>query len=385
MYSRQFAVENTYRLPQRFKRDWIIVLHYLQYGSILFSDAGSLGMEQLRQILLRLLVEVPSFMKIKLYRVFRAGTARKNLSRLLKSEDVPLILKVIHPDLNKDWNSVFELINKSSLERPLWSSLGWLNWKDELEAILNTWVGGNFFISGTAKILVPIIKKYSIQERIEPNLLVGLIGAKEGKSEVKVVREIDSLLKMELSQEKRLNQASGIGLELEEVEKSGVFINNAGLALLWPFLGRYFKRLNMIKDGDFISEESRLRGVQLTQYLVTGSTEIGESELALNKLLCGVERDQVIENDLDITKEEMALSDSLLQGVIYNWEKMRGTRPDTFRQTFLQRDGMLRKVEDYYELRVEQKSYDMLITTLPWNLSMIKLAWMKSRLTVEWK
>jgi hypothetical protein len=64
---------------------------------------------------------------------------------------------------------------------------------------------------------------------------------------------------------------------------------------------------------------------------------------------------------------------------------MRGTRIDTFRQTFLQRDGVLRKGEDYYELRVEEKSYDMLLTTLPWNLGMIKLAWMKSRLTVIWK
>lgn len=385
LYSRQISLGNTYQLPERLKQNWYWVLHYLQYGSIPFTGEQPLGIEQMRLNLLKLLAEAPAFMRNKLYRLLRADTTRKSLTRLLQPGDIPIVLKLIHPNLERDWNQISELINKSSLEQSIRTSLGWLDKKAETRAILYTWVKGNYFFSGTAEIIVPLIKEFAKKERIEPNLLMGLIGAKDGNRGGEIVKEINSLLKKELRQEKKAYKESLIGVEKKEDEINGVYINNAGLALLWPFLGRYFKRLNMIKDGDFISEEIRMKGVQLTQYLVTGNTEIDESELTLNKLLCGADKDLVIEYDLDISAEEIALSDSLLQGVLYNWEKMRGTRPETFRQTFLQREGVLRKAEDYYELKVEEKSYDMLLTTLPWNLSMIKLAWMKSRLTVIWK
>lgn len=384
-YSRQISKGNTYRLPERLKQEWFLVQHFLQYGSIPFTGKRALSIDQIRLNLLRLLAEAPSFMKNRLYRLLRTNTTRRSFISLLKTEDTSIILKLIHPNLERDWNQISALIQKNNLEQTLKKALGWLNWKDELGVVLKTWVKGNYFLSGTAGIIVPIIKEYSKKEKIEPNLLIGLIGAKEIDGGVEIVKEISSLLKIELDREKKAKQERYVREEGEEVEKGGVYINNAGLSLLWPFLGRYFKRLNMIKDGDFISEEMRMRGVQLTQYLVTGKTEIEESELALNKLLCGAEKDLVIEYDLDISEEEITLSESLLQGVIYNWEKMRGTRTETFRQTFLQRAGVLRLEEDYYELKVEEKSYDMLLTTLPWNLSMIKLAWMKSRLTVIWK
>ena len=141
----------------------------------------------------------------------------------------------------------------------------------------------------------------------------------------------------------------------------------------------------MIEDNDFRDEETRMRGVQLTQYLVTGKTEISEESLALNKILCGAPLEMTIDREFEISEEEVVLSESLIKGAIQNWEKMKGTRVQTFRETFLQREGRLRKEDNYWELRVEEKSYDMLLTTLPWNLGIIKLAWMKDRLTVLWK
>lgn len=385
VYSRQVTIGNTYQLPERLKSDWVLFLHYLQYGSIPLAGDRSIGLDVLRVIVLKFLAEAPTFMRIKLHRLLRTNVVRKNFSRLLQSVDVPIIMKLIHPDLANDWNELSDLIKKSSLNQSLRASLGWMHKMDELESILKVWVKGSNFLRGTAEIIAPIVKAYAKKERIEANLLIGLVGAKEGEGGIKVIRELDNLLKIEIKRETKIGQEPNNRVEEEESEKTGIHINNAGLALLWPFLGRYFKRLNMIKDGDFISEELRMRGVQLTQYLVTGKTEIEESELALNKLLCGAEKDLVIEYDLDVSSEEIALSASLLQGAIYNWEKMRGTRIETFRQTFLHRGGILRKTEEYFELKVEEKSYDMLLTTLPWNLSMIKLAWMKSRLTVIWK
>jgi hypothetical protein len=75
----------------------------------------------------------------------------------------------------------------------------------------------------------------------------------------------------------------------------------------------------------------------------------------------------------------------MLQGIIRNWEKMKTTRPNTFRETFLKREARLYKLEDRWELVVARKPYDMLLDSLPWNISMIQLSWMPERLVVHWK
>jgi hypothetical protein len=63
---------------------------------------------------------------------------------------------------------------------------------------------------------------------------------------------------------------------------------------------------------------------------------------------------------------------------------LKNTKPQTFQETFLRRQGRLYKRENRWELIVEKKAYDMLLTSLPWNISMIKLNWMSDRLVVEW-
>jgi hypothetical protein len=86
-----------------------------------------------------------------------------------------------------------------------------------------------------------------------------------------------------------------------------------------------------------------------------------------------------------ITLEEEELVNKLINGTIFNWEKMRGTRLETFRETFFMREGMLYEKDNRWELIVERKAYDLLLDTLTWNISMINLSMMKKRLNVQWK
>jgi hypothetical protein len=64
---------------------------------------------------------------------------------------------------------------------------------------------------------------------------------------------------------------------------------------------------------------------------------------------------------------------------------MKNTRPATFQETFLRREARLYKLEDRWELTVERKAYDMLLETLPWNITMFQLNWMPQRMVVHWK
>lgn len=68
-------------------------------------------------------------------------------------------------------------------------------------------------------------------------------------------------------------------------EKLIVFVSNAGLVLLGPYLSRLFEQLSLIEESKFKGEDARIRAMFVMQYAVFGPTEFAEHELELNKLL----------------------------------------------------------------------------------------------------
>ncbi|NET50119.1 MAG: hypothetical protein F6K09_15650, partial [Merismopedia sp. SIO2A8] len=118
-------------------------------------------------------------------------------------------------------------------------------------------------------------------------------------------------------------------------------------------------------------------------YLATGHTQPAEYDLVLPKLLCGWSlNDPVVFPDLpDAAMDE---GDHLLQTVIDHWQALKSTSPDGLREGFLLRDGKLTRVDSGWKLQVEQTAIDILLSRLPWGVSMVKLAWMDELLMVEW-
>jgi hypothetical protein len=159
----------------------------------------------------------------------------------------------------------------------------------------------------------------------------------------------------------------------------------AGFVLFWPFYGWYFNAIGMIGRVGMKGDEIRERAIQLLQYIATGSTKFEEWDLTLNKILCGAAPDFPVGTKIELTDEEEELCNKLILGTIYNWEKMRGTRLETFRETFVRRDGMLYRKENRWELIIENKAFDVLLDTLTWNISMINLSWMNTRINVQWR
>jgi len=54
------------------------------------------------------------------------------------------------------------------------------------------------------------------------------------------------------------------------------------------------------------------------------------------------------------------------------------------RGNFLARRGRLEPREDDWLLRVEPRSYDLLLEGLPWGIAHVKLPWMPRLMHVEW-
>jgi len=170
------------------------------------------------------------------------------------------------------------------------------------------------------------------------------------------------------------------------MDETGIetYINNAGLILFWPFLTRLFEQLSLLKMSEFINAESRNRAVYILQYLVYNEINFPEYELALNKLLVGMPPDVHLEPFIELTDNEKDMTKSLLNGLISNWDKVKNSTPEGIQETFLQREGVLKFKAEEISLTVEKKGVDVLMHSIPWNLSVIKLAWMKKPLQVKW-
>jgi hypothetical protein len=164
----------------------------------------------------------------------------------------------------------------------------------------------------------------------------------------------------------------------------GVKVYNAGLILFWPFLTRLFEHLSFVKNGKFVNSELKNRAVYILQYLVFNETEFPEYELVLNKILVGMPHEDHLDPFITLTEEEKNMTNSLLFGLMNNWEKVKNSTPEGVQETFLKREGILRFKQEEVYLEVEKKGVDVLVKSIPWNISLIKLPWMKKTVHVEW-
>lgn len=164
-----------------------------------------------------------------------------------------------------------------------------------------------------------------------------------------------------------------------------IYIPNAGLLILWPFLTRLFSNLKYTKDGLFVDEETRLRAVFLTQYLVAFTEDNPEYTLMLNKLLCGMDINAPITDNVILTDEEKSQAENLISSVLIHWKEMNNTSPKNFQQTFIQREGVIFQKEGNWNVIVNHSTFDIILLKLPWGLSMIKYPWNNYLIYVEWK
>ena len=172
-----------------------------------------------------------------------------------------------------------------------------------------------------------------------------------------------------------------------EFNSEELYVENAGLILLHPFLQPFFKEIQLTKDNLFVDDYARMKAVLFTQHLVYGTTIFEEHQLTLNKLLCGFQIDEPIIKELEITTEKKAAVKDLLQQVIHLWQKNNvqvNASIEGLQQSFLQRPGKLVQKDNNWHLQVEQKPYDMLLSSLPWGIGIIKTPWMEGMLWVDW-
>lgn len=170
----------------------------------------------------------------------------------------------------------------------------------------------------------------------------------------------------------------------KEPSTTEIIIANAGLVIFYPFLQQLFKHLNLMEGTAFLIENHHEKAVLITQFLVTGQFETEEFELPLNKLIAGWPIEKPLAKAIILAENEQAIVEDFLCQIIKNWPALKNTSIAGLRETFLQRNGILRSAPEKWTLKIERKTVDILRDSLPWPISIVKLPWMDKILYVEW-
>ena len=168
------------------------------------------------------------------------------------------------------------------------------------------------------------------------------------------------------------------------LKDTAIYIDYAGVAILNVFFPHLFKMFDLTEKRKFKDLESACRAAYMIHYIATGNPTPLEHQLILSKIMCGIPIEQPINSIIVLTEEEKEACNQLIKAGINRWKKMQNASVEGFRNSFLKREGKLVKISKGWTLSVEQKTFDLILKTLPWGFSMIRFGWMEDTIYVEW-
>jgi len=172
-------------------------------------------------------------------------------------------------------------------------------------------------------------------------------------------------------------------IKSKEDADTTIWIQNAGLILLHPFLPVLFDRLSVTNEKKQVT--NRAKALALIHYLLHLEADYSDAKMVLPKILCGISYDDPVSMDYEVNEEERKECDELLLSVIAYWEALKNTSIEGLLNAFVLRKGKLSLGDHGWRLQVEKRTEDILLDRLPWSIGYIKLPWMISPLTVEWR
>lgn len=164
---------------------------------------------------------------------------------------------------------------------------------------------------------------------------------------------------------------------------SDLYVNNAGLILVHPFLKSLFENCRLLNKDNTINNPEV--AAHLLHYIATGREQDYENEMTFEKFLCNIPIAKPIERNIVLPEEMKKEGAEMLQAVLSNWDIMKTSSTALLQNEFLQRPGKLSINGDESPIIIiERKTQDILLDKLSWNLSIIKLAWKKRIIYVNW-
>ncbi|RYJ38364.1 hypothetical protein NU08_2687 [Flavobacterium anhuiense] len=161
------------------------------------------------------------------------------------------------------------------------------------------------------------------------------------------------------------------------------YVDNAGLVLIHPFLKSLFENCKLLNKDNTINDPEV--AAHLLHYVATGKEQDYENAMVFEKFLCNIPIAEPIERNITLSEEMKKEAFTMLQAVLSNWDIMKKSSAELLQNEFLQRPGKLDiNGDESPVITMERKTQDILLDKLNWNLSIIKLAWKKRIIYVNW-
>jgi hypothetical protein len=305
------------------------------------------------------------------------------LFKLFSKKEVTMLINCIHPnqlDCINNFNSILSIISYKPLQ-------DYLNLDSSYKLtfkVLNTWSKQSIIINEPSEILFLLFEEILAHPSIDSAELMEKLQNIHPSLNLSQKALVSSLLKTSMNSVDEITEIASDDLVSNEL-KDSIYVNNAGMIIIWPFLSTLCSKLGLLDGKEFIDDYSLQKAVLMLHYIGFGDEKFEESNLVLNKILCGASPDFFVDTSLRLNEMDKSIGEQMLIAVTKNWEKLGNTSPTGLRESFLKRDGIVKKNENNYTLIVEAKPFDMLLKTIPWNIMMIQTSFMDIRLLVEWK
>lgn len=161
-------------------------------------------------------------------------------------------------------------------------------------------------------------------------------------------------------------------------------VKNAGLVIVHPFTPRLFQLLAFTDGNQFNNRAAQERAALHLHFLATGWSGELDDSMNIENILAGLDPNTTATFQDDFPAAEIDLSESLLNSIIANWGISQNISTDALRDSFLMRSGLLYDRGTHWELHIERRAFDILLTKLNWQIAQIHYPWMKKPIIIEW-
>ena len=365
---------------QKLKDDFDTLVHYVEIGSLPIHQLN-VSREQLRTFL----ESAPLLFAQK--HIYLWSKEEEKLERFLKLFEPKTrlsdVLKYVQTDLAGLIVEASQIFNRETVNPKSVQEIHIQ--KTYTQTLLILWASQNFKVTSPYPLLASFIKKELTKEKPLLDEFIKLLD-NSPDHEIKIDKQklLKQLLPIKVEKkEPQYEIVSEEPLKREEL-KNGITIENSGLVIAWPFLTTLFSKMGLLENNKIKNNVSIQKAVLATQYLVHGTKEVDETQLILNKILCGAEIDFYVDVDISLDDIEIGICDMALKSILGQWGKIKSV--GALREYFFQRTGLIQSVEEgAFTLIVEKETRDILLKFIPWNLSIIKTTLMEDKLIIDWK
>jgi len=161
-------------------------------------------------------------------------------------------------------------------------------------------------------------------------------------------------------------------------------IKTGGIVLLAPYFKPFFTELGLLNGEGWVNKAAAYRAVHLLKFLSTGLQNQPEYGLVLEKICCSLSPAEPVPLEMPLEEKEIQEAEQLLAAVIAHWSALKNTSIQGLRESFLKRDAILTRRDNGWLLQVERKTPDILLDSIPWSYSAVRLPWNDYIIMVEW-